>query len=104
MKEIHAKFYLGQVVYYQRKNRRAVVIDVDPEFSSTDEWYKEMEKNNPPKDKPWYEILLDGEKHTSYVCEMDLLPDTDLKPIRHPLIHEVFDKFENGRYIPIGPC
>jgi hemimethylated DNA binding protein len=33
------------------------------------------------------------------VAERNLEPDTSTAPIRHPLIDQLFDRFEDGRYL-----
>ncbi len=58
MTTIRAKFYVGQLVYHKRFDYRGVVVDVDPQFQGDDEWYEVMACSRPPKDKPWYHVLV----------------------------------------------
>ena len=37
---------------------------VDGEFAGSDEWYEEVARSRPPKDQPWYHVLVDGATHT----------------------------------------
>ena len=97
-KELDAKFHVGQLVKHNKFSYRGVVFDVDPEFSDSEEWYEMMAKSHPPKDKPWYHILVDGAEHTTYVAERNLEADETGQPIFHPLIDALFAKFKDGRY------
>ncbi|MFQ5672552.1 MAG: heat shock protein HspQ [Nitrospinales bacterium] len=66
------KFQVGQQVRHKLFNYCGVVVGVDPEFQSTEEWYQMMAKTRPPKDKPWYHVMVsDGNRHT-YVAERNL--------------------------------
>ena len=53
----------------------------------------------PPKDEPWYHVLVHNAMHTTYVAERNLEPDTNGDPIRNPMIDELFDGFEAGHYV-----
>ncbi|MBT8132864.1 MAG: heat shock protein HspQ, partial [Gammaproteobacteria bacterium] len=77
---------------------RGVIIDVDAEFSGSDEWYEEVAKSRPPKDRPWYHVLVDGAEHITYVAERHLEQDPTGEPVRHPAIQAFFDGFEDGVY------
>ncbi len=99
-----AGFALGQLVHHRRFDYRGVVFDVDPIFQGTEEWYEQMATSRPPKDKPWYHVLVDGLPQTTYVAERNLESDDDGGPIRHPMIEHFFKEFENGAYVPrTGP-
>lgn len=96
---IQPKFTIGQLVHHRLFDYRGVVVDVDPEFSLSDEWYEQVAKSRPPKDAPWYRVLVGGAFHETYVAERNLEPDDLGAPIEHPLIAEFFDAFENGHYV-----
>lgn len=96
-----AKFQVGQVVHHVRFDYRGVVFDVDPTFQGTEEWYETMARSRPPRDKPWYRVLVDNAPHTTYVAERNLEPDPDPRPISHHLVDELFAGFENGRYVTL---
>lgn len=98
MRKSAAKFHVGQVVTHLKFGYRGVVFDVDPVFSNSEEWYATMARSRPPKDKPWYHVLVDGASHTTYVAERHLTPDGSGRPVAHPLLGSLFSEFENGRY------
>ena len=79
-----------------------MIFDVDATYRGSDEWYEEVAKSRPPKDQPWYHILVDGETHTTYVAERNLEPDTAGDEIDHPLVDKLFDGLKDGRYRPIS--
>ena len=93
-----AKFRIGQVVRHLRFGYVGVVFDIDPVFSGTEDWYEQVARSRPPKDKPWYHVLVDGAAHTTYVAERHLEPGPTRKPIEHPLLDRFFDKFSDGFY------
>ena len=94
-----AYFSVGELVQHRRFNYRGVIFDIDPDFQSSDEWYETMAKSKPPKDKPWYHVLVNNAVHTTYVAERNLEPDTSGKQIKHPMLEHFFADFENGRYV-----
>ena len=93
-----AQFSIGQVIVHKKFNYRGVIFDVDAKYSGTDQWYEQVAKSRPPKDKPWYHVLVDGQLMTTYVAEQHLEPDDSPAPITHPLTEEYFDGFEEGSY------
>lgn len=96
--EKRAKFAIGQVVHHRRFDYRGVVIDVDPSYQGTEEWYHEVARSRPPRDRPWYHVLVHEAEHTTYVAERHLEIDPSPEPIEHPQLHRFFDVFEAGRY------
>jgi len=100
MSEDRASFRIGQLVHHKLFDYRGVVYDVDPVFSSTDEWYEEVAKSRPPKGKPWYHILVHGSLHTTYVAERNLEEDQTGEPIEHPMTEAIFADFIDGVYVP----
>jgi heat shock protein HspQ len=78
---------------------RGVIVDVDPYFQGTEEWYQTVAKSRPPKDQPWYHVLVDEADHTTYVAERNLEPDNEKSVINHPLVNLIFQKFEDGAYV-----
>lgn len=93
------RFSIGQIVHHRNFDYRGVVFDVDPTFQGSAEWYAQMAISKPPKDLPWYHVLVDGAEHTTYVAERNLEADGVGDPIRHPQIALHFATYENGRYI-----
>ena len=94
-----AAFAVGMLVVHKRFGYRGVVVDVDPCFQLSDRWYEEVARSRPPRDKPWYHVLVDDADHMTYVAERHLGPDTTGEPIRHPMLVEFFSEFSGGRYI-----
>ena len=93
------RFSVGDLVHHRLFNYRGVIVDVDPTFQSTDEWYESVAKSRPPKSKPWYHVLVDGASHSTYVAERNLEQDESTNPIEHPLLGYFFSRFEGGRYV-----
>ena len=93
-----AKFEVGQVVHHLRFGYRGVVFDVDPDFQGTEEWYEQVARSRPPRDRPWYHVLVHDAAHTTYVAERHLEADTEGGPVRHRLLEHLFGDFEKGRY------
>ncbi len=100
MTSIRAKFAPGALVQHKIFDYRGVVIDVDPEFQGTAEWYDAMARSRPPKDRPWYHVLVDGAEHNTYVAERNLEPDPSGHPIDHLLVGSFFAALGDEGYIP----
>ena len=98
MSQATAKFSLGDIIQHRRFDYRGVIVDVDPTFQLSEEWYEQMATSRPPKDQPWYHVLVHGSAHGTYVAERNLESDDSGKPVNHPLVSQYFDKFVNGRY------
>lgn len=60
--------------------------DVDPIFLGSEAWYDQVARSCPPRDKPWYRILVHEAEHETYVAERNLEPDPSGNPIRHPFL------------------
>ena len=99
MAESEAKFAVGQLVCHRLFGYRGVVADADPTFQLSDAWYEEMARSRPPRDRPWYHVLVHGAQHTTYVAERHLEADASGEPIDHPLLEMCFTGFEDGRYV-----
>ncbi len=94
----NAKFNVGQLIVHKLFQYRGVVIDVDPCFQGTEEWYAKMTSTNPPKDMPWYHVLVDNSDRQTYVSERNIASDTSNLPVNHPLVEQVFSAFQDGAY------
>ena len=99
METVTAKFAVGQIVHHRLFNYRGVIVDVDPVFRGSDEWYEKMAPSRPPKDRPWYKVLMHGTDNQTYVAERNLEPDTSGDPIVHPDLDGYFTQFVEGVYI-----
>lgn len=93
-----AVFFIGQRVRHTLFEYRAVVVDVDPCFSLSDEWYEHEAMSRPPKDKPWYRVLVHNAVHEAYVAERNLEADLSDEAIRHPDIDLHFSALVDGVY------
>ena len=94
-----AKFAVGQLVHHRLFDYRGVILAIDPIFQHSDEWYRQMAKSQPPKDRPWYHVAVHDATHRTYVAEQNLEPDASGLPIKHPEVEHVFEAFEQGRYV-----
>ena len=95
-------FSVGDLIHHRLFDYRGVIVDVDRTFQASEEWYQNVARSRPPKDKPWYHVLVDGSDHSTYVAERNLEPDEILQPITHPLLKQFFSAFDNGKYLRIG--
>lgn len=95
-----AKFSIGQIIHHRKFDYRGVIFDVDPVFNGTDEWYNAVARSRPPKDDPWYQVLVDNSQHTTYVAERNLEAVDSIFAIHHPLVEYYFENFVDGRYFP----
>ncbi|MGH8501484.1 MAG: heat shock protein HspQ [Gammaproteobacteria bacterium] len=93
-----AAFSIGQIVHHKMFEYRGVIYDVDATFEGTDAWYQQVARSRPPRDKPWYHVLVDGQNVQTYVAERHLEADANPSPVDHPLIRRLFSDFENGSY------
>ena len=93
-----AKFQVGQTVRHKLFDYRGVIVDVDPAFLGSEEWYQSATVTRPPKDKPWYHVLVHESDRSTYVAERNLEPDSSEEPIRHPALDEFFEGREAGFY------
>ncbi len=94
----HTRFTVGQLVHHKLSDYRGVIVDVHPEYRGTDEWYDEVAKTQPPKDEPWYEVLVHDSSRVTYVADKNLELDVTGMPVSHPLIRVFFTEFDRGHY------
>lgn len=93
-----AQFYVGQLVEHQKFNYRGVIIDVDPVFMGTEKWYQEVAQSKPPKDAPWYRVLVHDSDDETYVAERNLSIAKSPVAIDHPLVDWYFSRFDGSKY------
>jgi heat shock protein HspQ len=98
-----ARYNIGQLVHDALFDFRGVVIDVDATYQESEELYNRMTPNKPPKDKPWYHVLVHSTQQRVYISEQDLEPDLTAEPINHPEINYFFSEFKDGKYVPYSP-
>lgn len=97
MEITRTKFAIGQLIRHKRFDYRGVVVDVDPVFMGSEEWYQEVAKSRPPRNKPWYRVLVHDAPDETYVAERNLEADNDDTPINHPLIDAFFQSFDHSK-------
>ena len=101
MKLRTAKYAIGTVVRHRVFPFRGIIFDVDPVFGNTEEWWLSIpEEVRPSKDQPFYHLLAENDEteYVAYVSEQNLLPDDSERPLRHPLVPDVFERDESGAY------
>ncbi len=98
-----ARFGVGEIVQHRLLGYRGVVFDVDPTFQLSDGWYEREAATRPPKNRPWYRVLVDGTEDVAYVAERHLEREADPRPVGHPLVARHFGIFEGGRYFRLQP-
>ncbi len=97
-----ARFTIGEVVRHKIFPFRGVIFDVDPEFANTDEWWEAIpEEVRPRKDQPFYHLLAENDEaaYVAYVSQQNLIHDADGEPVQHPAVQQMFNGFEDGRYV-----
>lgn len=98
-----AKFSVGELIHHRLFDYRGVIVDVDRNFQGTDEWYELVAKSRPPRNKPWYHVLVHDADHSTYVAEQNLESDDSEEPVSHPMLENFFSAFRNGKYVRIDP-
>ena len=96
-----AKYQIGQIVHHRFFPFRGVIFDVDPVFSSTEEWWQSIpEDQRPAKNQPFYHLLAENESNAyhAYVSEQNLLQDESGEPLQNPEVSEVFGDFLGDHY------
>lgn len=97
-RDVPCRFSLGEIVKHQQMGFRGVIVEVDDQFRGDESAYQDLPGVKPTKDQPWYHVLVDGEDHMTYLPEHALELDASGDPVMHPMITEMFHRFENGRY------
>jgi len=94
-----AKFAIGEIIHHKLFDYRGVIFNVDSSMQLSEQWYNQVAKSRPPKDKPWYHVMVDNQMHTTYVAEQNLEQETDKTDIQHPMLNDYFESQQEGRYI-----
>jgi len=95
------QFSIGQVVRHRVYPFRGVIVDVDPEFGNTEDYWQSIpEEVRPRKDQPFYHLLAENEDtaYVAYVSEQNLLVDDSGEPVNHPEVAQVFGEFLGDSY------
>jgi heat shock protein HspQ len=94
-----SRFFVGQLVDHLKFGYRGVVFGVDTTFALSEEWYEQVATSRPPKDQPWYQIMVDGASNTTYVAERHLQASSNLMQIDNPFLGEYFSGFDGKKYL-----
>ena len=103
MEQTRAKFSVGALIQHRLFGYRGVVVDVDARFSLSDEWYEVVAQSRPPKDAPWYHVLVQDSDAPRYVAERNLQPDLSGQPVRNSALRAFFDDLVDGHYVRSAP-
>ena len=96
-----ARFSIGEVVRHRTFGFRGVVVDVDPVFANSEEWYQSIPEDiRPLRDQPFYHLLAENadSSYVAYVSQQNLEHDQSDEPVDHPAISGIFDDYRDGRY------
>lgn len=99
MSKYEAKFRVGQIIHHKLFDYIGVVFDVDSIFQGTEEWYEQMARSRPPRNRPWYRVLVNEADHITYVAEQNLEAAEAPQRISHPFVDRLFGEFDGKRYI-----
>jgi len=94
-------FNIGDIVKHRIYPFRGVIIDVDPEFSNTEEWYQSIPAEiRPSRQQPYYHLMAENTEtfYTAYVSQQNLVKDGENGPLEHPDLDEMFSGIDKGKY------
>ena len=97
------RFEMGELVHHKLFGYRGVVVGIDATFEGTETWYVRMAKTKPPRNQPWYHVLVHDASHQTYVAERNLHQDETGEPIAHPFVSIYFDELVDGQYVLTRP-
>ncbi len=95
---VRAKFAIGQVVTHALYGYQGVIIDADPIFSLSPEWYERMAQTRPAKKQPWYHILVNNSDIQTYVAEHSLVAEHREVEISNPMVESFFRNIDSQKY------
>ena len=94
-------FNIGDIVKHRIYPFRGVIVDVDPEFSNTEEWYQSIPAEiRPSRKQPYYHLMAENTEtfYTAYVSQQNLVDDGENGPLEHPDLEEIFSGMDKGKY------
>ena len=94
-------FNIGDIVKHRIYPFRGVIVDVDPEFSNTEEWYQSIPAEiRPSRNQPYYHLMAENTEtfYTAYVSQQNLVDDGENGPLEHPDLDEIFSGMKKGKY------
>jgi len=95
-------FNIGDIVKHRIYPFRGVIIDVDPEFSNTEEWYQSIPAEiRPSRNQPYYHLMAENTEtfYTAYVSQQNIIMDSDNGPVDHPDLEQMFSGIQKGKYL-----
>ncbi len=96
-------FLPGHIVHHRKYGYRGVIVDYDMICKAEDDWFSANFTANsevpPPKNQPWYYVLVDLSNRVTYAAQNNIEEDGRNKKIVHPLLKVFFISFENGYYV-----
>ena len=96
----HPLFNIGDIVKHRIYPFRGVIVDVDPEFSNTEEWYQSIPAEiRPSRQQPYYHLMAENTEtfYTAYVSQQNLVGDGENGPLEHPDLEEIFIGMDHGK-------
>ena len=94
-------FNIGDIVKHRIYPFRGVIVDVDPEFSNTEEWYQSIPAEiRPSREQPYYHLMAENTEtfYNAYVSQQNLVGDGENGPLEHPDLEEIFSGMDHGKY------
>ena len=95
-------FNIGDIVKHRIYPFRGVIVDVDAEFSNTEEWYQSIPAEiRPSRKQPYYHLMAENTEtfYTAYVSQQNLVDDGKNGPLEHPDLDEIFNGMDKGKYL-----
>tara|TARA_B100001778_G_C18488063_1_gene583697 strand:- start:454 stop:873 length:420 start_codon:yes stop_codon:yes gene_type:complete len=95
-------FNIGDIVKHKIYPFRGVIVDVDPEFSNSEEWYKSIPAEiRPSKEQPFYHLMAENTEtfYAAYVSQQNLVVDGENGPVDHPDLDQIFNGIHKGKYL-----
>ena len=95
-------FNIGDIVKHRIYPFRGVIVDVDAEFSNTEEWYQSIPAEiRPSRKQPYYHLMAENTEtfYTAYVSQQNLVGDGENGPLEHPDLEEIFNGIDEGKYL-----
>ena len=95
-------FNIGDIVKHKIYPFRGVIVDVDPEFSNTEDWYQSIPAEiRPSKEQPYYHLMAENNEtfYSAYVSQQNLINDGSNGPVDHPDLDHIFSGIEKGKYL-----
>ena len=90
----------GDIVEHIRYGYRGLVVAANLTCQADDQWYQ-TNITQPPKNQPWYHVLVDNSENVTYAAQTNLTRSNSEDPINHALIKVFFEAFvpNEHRYI-----